>query len=81
MKKNRGGGRLPIISNPTKLKVLSALFQHLCEDEDGLMACEALREALIAKLRTMDARYREMVFRGFDDGALAWELKNGRTVG
>jgi hypothetical protein len=76
MKKKTAGGKIPIVTNPTKQKVLSSLIQHLCRDEDGMLVCVALREALVATtLRTMDERSRSYVFNGFNDGGLAWELK------
>jgi hypothetical protein len=75
MKKKTIGGPIPIIKDTTKQKVLAALIRHLCEDEDGMVVCAALREALIATLLILDERRRKFVLRGFDDGGLAWELR------
>jgi hypothetical protein len=78
VKKKANGGTIPVITNPTKQKVLAALIRHLCEDEDGMVVCAALRDALIATLLRLDERRRGFVLRGFDNGGLAWGLKNGR---
>jgi hypothetical protein len=75
MKKKTIGGAIPIVRDTTKQRVLAALIRHLCENEDGMLVCAALREALIAALLTLDDRRRGFVLRGFDNGALAWELK------
>jgi hypothetical protein len=75
MKKKTSGGKIPIVRNPIKQKVLSSLIQHLCQNEDGMLACGALREALVAKLQTMDERSRGYVLNGFDNGGLGWALK------
>jgi hypothetical protein len=76
--KKTSGGPVPIIRDTTKQKVLGALIRHLCEDEDGMVVCAALRDVLIATLLTLDERRRGLVLRGFDDGGLAWGLENGR---
>jgi hypothetical protein len=79
MKKKTIGGPIPIVRDTTKQKVLAALIRHLCKDEDGMLACAALREALIATLLMLDERRRGFVLRGFDDGGLAWALKTQKV--
>jgi hypothetical protein len=75
MKKKMAGGAIPIFKDTTKQKVIAALIRHLCEDEDGMLVCAALREVLIVTLLTLDERRRGFVLRGFDNGGLAWALK------
>jgi hypothetical protein len=75
MKKALAGGPVPIIKDPTKQKVLAALIRHLCADEDGMVVCAALREALIATLLALDDRRRAYAVRGFDNDGLRWALK------
>jgi hypothetical protein len=74
LSRRASGGPIPIISDTTKQKVLAALIRHLCEDEDGMVVCAALREALIATLLTLDKRRRKFALRGFEDGGLLWGL-------
>jgi hypothetical protein len=75
MRKKAAGGKIPTVSNPIKQKVLASLIQHLCQDEEGMLVCVALREALIVTLRTMDERSRGYVLNGFDNDGLRWALK------
>jgi hypothetical protein len=75
--KKTTGGRIPVVTNPTKTKVFSSLIQHLCANEEGMMVCIALREALIVTLRTMDEKSRGYVLNGFDNDGLRWVLKRG----
>ena len=77
--KKTSGGPVPIIRDTTKQKVLGALIRHLCEDEDGMLVCAALREVLITTLLTLDKRRRGFVLRGYDNDGLGWALKTQKV--